>query len=287
MQFIFPLFTNYLFLPLMMLLMAIPLSILNRKSQLMSNVRLVVTVLIGGLILGLPGFLGLIDLWFMPGYYVANALINLILGIVFLRYLLHDLGPAYETRPLFTVLLGVVMMALGIYLYALIFNYFGTLKYGYWAATCLLPFLAPALFSYAFIALVSIPNEIYKLWYYPRRADEIVLEGVDYYRLMILEVQVRKHPTATGAPIKVKARTTADMPFGMWFQKFIDDYNYKFPNDPIKTLDNDTKEYGWLFYSLKPSIFRLRHYIDFDQTIAQNKLREDYLIVAKRVQEIN
>ena len=287
MNFILPLFANYLFVPLLTMLMAIPLAIVSRKSQLMSNTRLLVTVLVGGLILGLPGFLGLIDLWFMPGYYLGNALLNLLLGIVFLRYLLHDLGPAYESRPLFTLLLGLVTGALGVYLYALIFNYVGTLNYGYWAASCLLPFLAPVLFSYAYIALVSVPNEIYKLWYYPRQAEEIVLEGVDYYRLMILEVQVRKHPLATGAPIKVKARTTPEMPFGLWFQKFIDDYNYKFPGEPIETRDQETTEYGWLFYSLKPSVFRLRHYIDFDQTIAQNKLREDYLIVARRVQEIN
>lgn len=287
MKFVLPFFLNYLLLPLVAMLMALPLGIMNRKSQIMSNVRLVVTVLIGSLIVGLPGLFGLIDLWFMPAYYLLNALFNLILGIVFLRYLLRDLGPAYETKPLFTILMGLAMMVLGGYVYAFIFNYFSTLHYGYWAATCLLPFLAPLLFSYAYIALVSVPNEIYKLWYYPRQAEEIVLEGVDYYRLMILEVQVRKHPRATGTPIKVKARTTAEMPFGMWFQKFIDDYNYKFPNDPIETLDGDTKEYGWLFYSLKPSVFRLRHYIDFDQTISQNKLREDYLIVAKRVQELN
>lgn len=287
MEYILPFFTSYLLLPLLASLMAVPLALMSRKSQLMGNVRLIMTVLIGGLILGLPGFLGLIDLWFMPTYYLANALLNLIWGLVFLRYMLHDLGPAFEQRPRFTILLAVVILALGVYLYAFAFNYFSSLAYGYWAATCLLPFLAPLLFAYAFIALVSVPNEIYKLWYYPRQAEEIVLEGVDYYRLMILEVQVRKHPKATGRPIKVKARTTAEMPFGVWFQKFVDDYNYKFPNDPIETLDADRKEYGWLFYSLRPSPFRLRQYIDFDQTIAQNKLREDHLIVAKRVQEIH
>lgn len=286
MQTLLPFFLTYLMVPLLAMLMLIPMAIQNKKGQLMSNKRLIVTVLIGGLVLSLPGFFGLLDLWFMWEYYILNGIISLFLGIAFLRYLLKDLGPAYETRPLFVILITLVIVTLGMALFSYIFNFFSTLDYGLWAATCLLPFIAPMVFSYAYAALVAVPNEIYKLWYYPRQAEEILIEGVDYYRLMILEVQVRKHPSSTGKPIKVKARTTEEMPFGMWFQKFIDDYNYKFPNDPIETLDHESNEYGWLFYSLKPSLFRLRQYIDFEQTISQNKLREDYLIVAKRVEEI-
>jgi hypothetical protein len=181
-----------------------------------------------------------------------------------------------------SALTGVILL-LGSYLFSLLFNCFSTLHYGLWAATCVLPFYVPLLFVRAFEALVGIPNEIRKIWHYPRHAAEVVLDDVDPYRLMILAVELHKRPGSGEPPVKVKARTPSDLPFGVWFQKFIDDYNYKFPNEPIQTTNASEEEYGWLFYHVKPSLFSLRRYIDTDLSIARNKLTERDLIVAKRV----
>lgn len=265
---------------------------LNRKVELMSNKRLILTVLISGFIMALAGLFGLNGLQFIPVYYIVVQAFSLVCGILFLSRMIADMGPAFATKPAFVILMTASVVGLGLVLFIPLFNYLSSLRYGLlqydlWASSSLLPFLLPVLFAYTFNSLVNVPNEIYKLWYYPRHAEEVVMEGVDYYRLMLLEVQIYKDPNRKEPPIKVKARTTGDVTFGTWFQKFVDDYNHKFPNDPIQTFDDTAHEYGWLFYSLKPSLFRLRSYIDFEQTIAQNNLRENYLIVAKRVEEIS
>lgn len=287
-----PFLISYLLLILITLGMAIAAVWINRQHVLMSVRRLMLTILISTLILAVPGVFGLVGLQFIPVYYVLVQLISLLLGILFLRRMIADMGPAFTTRPEFVILLMGSIIGFGAVFFTPIFNYLSSLRYGslpydLWAATSLLPFVLPIVFAYTFNALVAVPNEIYKLWYYPRHAEEVLLEGVDYYHLMLLEIQIHKDPSRKEPPIKVKARTAGDVAFGTWFQKFIDDYNHKFPNDPIQTFDDTAHEYGWLFYSLKPSLFRLRHYINFEETIAQNKLREHYLIVAKRVEEIS
>jgi hypothetical protein len=277
----------YLLLFLAVVLVALMAGWLNRKREIMSERRLLVTILVSGLILAISGLFGRIDLHFIPYYYLLVQVLSLLLGIVFLRRMIIDMGPAFATQATFGVLTTLAIVGLGAVLFSLVFNYLSIIPYGLWASTSLLPFLIPVLFAHTFAALVKIPNEIFKLWYYPRYAEEVKLDASDYYRLMLLEVQIYKNPHRKEPPIKVKARTAGDIPFGLWFQKFVDDYNYKFPNDPIQTFDDTAHEYGWLFYYVKPSFFRLRFYIDFEQTILQNRLRENYLIVAKRVEEIS
>ncbi|WP_460960176.1 TssN family type VI secretion system protein [Spirosoma litoris] len=287
-----PFLISYILIVLLTAGLCITTVWLNRKYELMTNKRLILIALISSFVLGIAGLFGLNGLQFIPVYYIVVQVFSLLCGIFFLNRMINDMGPAFSTRPAFVVLLTGSIAGLGIVLFTPAFNYLSSLRYGLlqydlWASTSLLPFLLPVLFAYTFNALVNVPNEIYKLWYYPRHAEEVAMEGVDYYRLMLLEVQIYKDPNRKDPPIKVKARTSGDVPFGMWFQKFVDDYNHKFPNDPIQTFDDTAHEYGWLFYSLKPSLFRLRSYIDFEQTIAQNNLRENYLIVAKRVEEIS
>ncbi len=278
-------FARDLLLPLLALVLASVMLFINRQKDLLSARQLLVMLLLFVLPMALMGLFGLNDLWFMPFYYVLVQLIALVGGQYYLRHLDFALGEDLRREPGFVAFLTVIILLLGGGLFQLVFNAFSELDYGLWAMTCLLPFVLPLLFARAYEALLAIPNEIRKVWYYPRNATEVQLENVDYYRLMILAVELRKQPGAEEPAIQVKARTTQDLPFGVWFQKFIDDYNYKFPQSPIQT-DSDTGPYGWLFYAVRPSFFRWRRYIDADLSIALNRLDERCVIVAKRVEEV-
>jgi hypothetical protein len=75
------------------------------------------------------------------------------------------------------------------------------------------------------------------------------------------------------------------MNFGLWFQKFIDDYNLKFPDSPIQYQTANSDSYRWIFY-IKPSFFKQRNFIDPDMDIEQNGITETYAIYAKRVSEV-
>ncbi|MCK9156984.1 MAG: TssN family type VI secretion system protein [Paludibacteraceae bacterium] len=44
--------------------------------------------------------------------------------------------------------------------------------------------------------------------------------------------------------------------------------------------------YGWIFYT-KPSFFRPRKYLDPDLSFADNKFKENQLIIAKRVRQVS
>ncbi|RYF72581.1 MAG: hypothetical protein EOO39_11910 [Cytophagaceae bacterium] len=278
-------FLTYLLVPIVTLVLATSLAAINQRKSLLSGRKLLISVAQFTLPMALAGLFGMIDLWFMPYYYLLMAVVFLIEGMLYVRQLVRLMGDEQRTEPLFVALLTLLILLIGGYSFGWVFNYFSTLKYGFWAATCLFPFAIPLVFARTYDALVAIPNEVHKVWYYPRQAKEIEFEGVDYYRLMILEVELRKDPANTAeGPVKVKARATQDLSFGLWFQKFIDDYNYKFPNDPIVTESPDQAAYGWLFYYVRPSIFSLRRYIDFDVSVAQNRLSERHIIQAKRVE---
>lgn len=278
-------FLKYLLLPVLALIWTIGLVVINHKKRLLSVRQLLVLVLLFVLPMLLAGLFGLIDLAFMPWYYVGLQLVFLFLGILYVHELDQLLGEDRRGHPYFVHLLTGAILLWGSWLFSLLFNVFSTLHYGMWAVTCLLPFYIPLLFMQAFEALLAIPNEIRKVWHYPRNAHEVVLEEVDPYHLMILAVELHKRPGSGEPPVKIKARTPQDLPFGVWFQKFIDDYNFTFPHEPIQTTNANEVEYGWLFYCVKPSPFRLRRYIDTDLTIAGNKLNERSLVVAKRVED--
>ena len=278
-------FLTYLLLPIVTVVVAISLAAINQKKALLSGRKLLVTVVQFTLPMALGGLFGLIDLEFMPFFYLLMALVYLAEGVLYVRQLVVLMGDEQRTEPLFVALLTLLMLTVGGYSFGWVFNYFSTLKYGFWAATCILPFTIPLAFARTYEALLAIPNEVHKVWYYPRQAKEIEFEGVDYYRLMILEVELRKDPARPAErPVKVKARATQDLSFGLWFQKFIDDYNYKFPNEPIVTETPDQVPYGWLFYYVRPSVFSLRRYIDYEASVSKNRLNERHTIQAKRVE---
>ncbi|WP_262714336.1 TssN family type VI secretion system protein [Mucilaginibacter metallidurans] len=75
------------------------------------------------------------------------------------------------------------------------------------------------------------------------------------------------------------------MNFGQWFQKFIDDYNLKFPKSTVQYKLNNNESYKWIFY-IKPSFFKQRHFIDPDLNITENRITESVTIFAKRVSEV-
>jgi hypothetical protein len=280
------LFLHYLLLPVVALLLGVVLYLRNHRRHLL-DFRHFAGLLVFTVPMGLLGLLGLLDLWFMPFYYLLVLVLALLGGVYYLRQLGRALGEDQHHEQGFVYVLTAFVLTLGGALFCIVFTLCSELNYGLWATTCLLSFVVPLLFLRAYEAMLAIPSEIRQVWYYPLNSPEIELDHIDYYRLKILTVELHKRPGRGEPPIKIKARTPPELPFGQWFQKFIDDYNYKFPNSPIQVADDQLIPYGWLFYAVQPSLFRLqlRRYIDADLSIAHNRLDERYVIVAKRVEE--
>ncbi|WP_374948624.1 TssN family type VI secretion system protein [Mucilaginibacter sp.] len=277
-------FIRYLLFPVIFVATTAIMTLVNRKNQIINNKRLIVTMLLTGIILGLPGLLGFLDLQFIPWGYICCQLYYLATGILFV----YLAGTYYETelieRKAFFFICILIACLLGMFLFKLGFDWLNNLQYGFWASTSVFVFLLPLIFWWAYIAFLNIPLEIYKVWQYPLYPEDINMEHLDFNHLLVLEVNMYKN-TDDNEPLKVKAKAPRNMNFGLWFQKFIDDYNLKFPQSPIEYHQGTGETFKWIFY-IKPSFFTNRQFIDPDLDIEQNKITEQYAIFAKRVSEV-
>lgn len=274
-------FVSYILFPLIAVVMAAVMVVLNRKNRIMGSRRLVVTLLLTGLVLGLPGFLGALGLQFMPWGYILAQVAYLLLGITAVILLSRHMPEALTERKGMLILLGLIVGLLGVYLFQLVFRIFNGLDYGWLAGTSVLVFFVPPVFWWAYIAMTDIPSEIYSVWYYPEKAPQLDMYDVDLDKLKVLEVELFKG-AADPSPLKVKVKAPPDMNFGVWFKKFIDDYNLKFPRNGIHYRSEEGEAYGWIFY-LKPSFFKRKQFIDPSLTMEKNLVKEKYTIFARRV----
>jgi hypothetical protein len=277
-------FIRYLLFPVIFVIATAIMTIINKKNKLLNNKKLILIVLITALILGIPGLLGFLDLQFMPWGYLICQLIYLAMGIIYVWLA----SIYYETELIekkgFFFVCTLISCLLGIFLFKLGFDWLNDLQYGLWAATSLFVFLVPPIFWWAYIAYLNIPLEIFKVWQYPTIPADISMEHLDFNRLLVLELDLYKN-TEDMEPLKVKAKAPRNMNFGIWFQKFIDDYNLKFPNSPVQYKLDNGESFKWIFY-IKPSFFKQRIFVDPDLDIEENRITETYTIYAKRVSEI-
>jgi len=277
-------FLQYILLPLIALVLAALMSVIAKVNPLLSNKQLIIFTLVNALVVGIPGLLGISGNDFSPWYYLVAQLIYLFIGIGFMkaynRYF-HEKVKMYKT--LFQVLLLSTIMVLGGFTFALIFNWLSNIHNGYVAASCILTLPLPLIFYWTYIAFIDIPFDIYNVWQYPMGSAEINFDGLDFNKLMVLELEFGKRPDDLDR-LKVKAKAPADMPFGEWFKKFIDDYNYKFPNQSIVYTDKQGEPHGWIFY-VKKSFFHKKRLLDPNLSVEQNRIKEHITIISKRVIE--
>ncbi len=278
------LFLKYLLLPLIVLLLVWIMTMIKKKNPLINNKRLIIFILLNSLLVGLPGLLGFTGSNFNPWYYLVTQLIYVLMGYGIVQgYNKYFYDQVKIKKTAFQTLLLSIIMTLGGFLFVLIFNWLSNINNGYIAATCIFALPLSLLFYWAYIAFIDIPFEIYTVWQYPIGSPEISFEGMNFNRLMVLELEFSKRPDDVDR-IKVKAKAPANMPFGEWFKKFIDDYNYKFPNQSIMYTDTQGEPHGWIFY-VKPSFFRKKRLLDAEQSIEKNEIQEHVTIISKRVIE--
>jgi hypothetical protein len=274
-------FYHYLLLPLLALALAIVVLVINHRKGLLSNGQLGLLVVMYCLPMALAGLLGMQDLLFMPWLYLLAQLVFLLVGGGFLWHLHQVLGPEEQLSSFAYALVGLIL-ALGCFLFSVVFDYFSDLNYGLWASTCLLPVYVPLLFAKAYTRLLAIPDEVRQEWYYSAQRPNLNLDHSNAYRLLIVGVELDRQPSARDSRLKAKARIAPDMLFGDWFQSFLNDYNHNFPEDPIYTGLVNGQPCAWRFHSVRRGLLRRRRPIDAELTVARNHLNERCTIVATR-----
>ena len=275
-------FLQYLIMPVIAIILGWGMMILSKKNKLLSNRKLIFFVLLSSLILVAPGLFGLADTTFAPWLYLISQGFYLIMGILFVQAYEHYIGKETEKhKVLLHVLVMLIVVVLGGYLFAVVYNLLHKDTLGYIGATSILIFFIPTIFYWTYLAFINIPFEIYKVWEYPRNTEEINFDGMDFDRLLVLDIEFSKQPDAEER-LRVKAKAPAEITLGDWFRKFIDDYNYKFPASTIEYIRSDGNMHSWVFYC-KKSFFHRRRLLDPELTITENKIKEHIKITSKRV----
>lgn len=280
-------FLKFLLMPLIAFLLIGVMLIVQKKNAAANNKKLIIYLLLAALILCLPGLAGAAGNTFSPYWYLFAQVVYLGLGILHV----HLLGIYFRNdrnKKWFSVLqeclITMVCTVLGAYLFTIIFNLLSPFEgFAWMSATSLLTFFVPLVFYYTWVRFTNIPFDIYKVWTYDPNMQAVNFEGADFNKLMVLNVEFTKS-VEDGRRFSVKAKSPAGITLGEWYYRFIEDYNLKYPQQPIQITDEDHEPYAWIFY-IKRSFFNRRKYLDFDKTIEENKINEKVNIICKRVIE--
>ncbi len=271
--------SSYLLLPLTAIVLGAFVCVVSKKNKLLSNKKAIFYILLGGIILGLPGLLGFMNYTFMPYMYGALVCLYLLLGYYNQAVMLHFLRELKNKPFIFRFMFNFAVMTLGLGLFSLFFNLLNELNYGLWACTCVLPFMFPMLYNKMQQCYMEIPPEIYKVWKYSDEYDSETFH-IDLKRIRVVDLELFRKVYDIDSE-RITGKVADDSVFGQWFQCMIDDCNRKSPLNPIMYRDGENC-YEWIFYT-KPSFFQRRKYIDPDLTFAENGLKQGCVIIAKRV----
>lgn len=278
--------TNSLFVPIVALVLAligmIVLFIVAKRDQIISHKKLLIVILLGALILALPSPLILTGLPYIPTVYVFCAAYNLLMGSLYLSYYSTMLIKPDQERWWMCLLILFVTALMGAAFFVILFHYLSDINYGLMACYPTAFIFVPLIFKYTLDALLAIPIEIYKVWYYGEEQKTNWFDD-DFSRMFVFEVELYKKTTDLNLT-KIKAKAPETILFKDWFQRFLDDYNKKDPQKPIECIEHDGLHFGWVFYA-KPLFWPVKRYIDFEKTIAENRITGRDTIVAKRVIE--
>lgn len=284
------LFTTYLIYPILMIVMTFFAAMIAKKNKLLKNKRLITYTLLSMLILAAPALLGFLHYNFMPWAYIGLAVAYLIVG-----YYNDKLLPwafkkqqgkgntgenelKYRTKIIYTV----IQLTFGILLFVLVFNLCNELKYGIWAATAMVPFVLASILQRTYDIFIHIPPLVYKIWNYGSCAGFANPEDIDHSKLKVVLLELFKKE-GDPEPIHINAKAPEELLLGDWIKLIFEDYNKKTPHAPIDVFDYE--DGGWIFY-VKSWFLAPRRYLDYELTVARNRIKERHLIVAKRVKNI-
>ncbi|MGG5506984.1 MULTISPECIES: TssN family type VI secretion system protein [unclassified Myroides] len=287
-EFIKVFFVSHLLIPIILVFLLFPLAFLKKKIPCIKSKELVFYLLISSCILALPGVLGCTGVEFIPFWYLVGSVLYLLFGWIHLRQL-HHRFKTQDSSPwlavTFELLLTFFSLLLGVYLFTYLFNWLSPFEgHALLSASCSLSFLIPLFFNYSYIQFLTIPFSIYNTWSYEPNKQAIDFDGFDLNKLKVVTIELTKN-VGDGNQFRIKAKMLAEgISFGDWFQKVLEDYNFKNRTDQIELNSEEGVYYHWIFY-VKRSFFHFRRYIDFEGDSIQNKIKEHDIIVCKRVVE--
>ena len=137
------------------------------------------------------------------------------------------------------------------------------------------------LFYHTFQKAIAIPPKVVRQWFYPVGEEIDEPEDSKLKNLIVISFEFQKQAGDKNV-INFRAKAPRDMEFGVLFYYFINDYNIINNNSRIQFVNEFGEPQGWIFYK-KPSWRSIiTRYIDVDQTIFSNHIKENDVIICTR-----
>ena len=277
---------NNRFIIIIFLVVSLVIFSIILKKKLKGTVLIsILYIIVVGILIGVAGFLGnkhLLSLTHQMVFYLLSGWI-LIIGISHVLLLKKILSWTKENEFwiefFFTFIIGLIG---GIFL-LLVFQVSDYSVFTGIHLTALLLFLLPYIFYGCLNSYINIPIKILRKWYYP--VDQHIEDPHDreMESPLVMGFEFKKKSNDKNIT-SFRAKAPKEMTFGKLFYYFINDYNDRNPDEKIEYLDEKNKPVDWIFY-FKPRWFRSIRYIDPEETNSFNFVKENSIILCKRVTE--
>lgn len=247
--------------------------------------RTILYSLVYGLLIGIAGIFGnegFIAISSTTLYYLLIGWM-LVLGLLHVIFLSKILPWTIKNKFWVELALTCGIGLLGSALILVAFHFSGRTFFAIINLTSILIFLVPFLFFSTYLFYLNIPVKVLRKWQYPidKHIDDPTDREMDSPLVVGFEF---KKKVSDENMTTFRAKAPKEMTFGKLFYYFINDYNDRNPDEKIEYLDNKNNPVNWIFY-IKPKWFSGIRYIDPQETNSFNFIKENSVIVCKRVTE--
>lgn len=245
-------------------------------------IYMVITALCFG-VTALTGLTGLMD--HVLSFFIVIQVMILVIGILHAYFLFELIPWTSKNKFVWEFLYSFAIACLGAILFLVVFTLLLKLQaLQYVMLSAVIWFFIPFFYVQAYHRWISIPSRIFRKWYYPvgkEIADPLDSELVSLFVISFVFHKKLNDPEIT----TFRAKAPSKMVFGRLFYYFINDYNERHREGPIEFLEQDNKPCGWIFHH-KPNWISKKRYIDPDQIISDNRIRENSVIYCQRIKEL-
>ncbi len=144
-------------------------------------------------------------------------------------------------------------------------------------------FFIPFFFIKSLYRFMSIPKRNLKNWLYPLNETIPPPTDPEMANPVIISFEFQKRNSDPEKTV-FRAKAPLAMQMGRLFYYFINDYNERHPGTPIEIASEENKPYGWVYHFKRKWSLKTK-YLDPDATISENQVRENSVIVCRRVNE--
>lgn len=278
-------FLKYLLAPLLIIVILFLINTIKKGEKKISVKNIIIYILLAGLLLGTPGFLGVLKDEYVWGGLLINVGMYLIYGLIFLRTMVGNISERIQVDESrwAQILVMLASGVLGAWIHYLIFEWQGGMPYGHWAMGNILWYTLPYMTYLSLDQFHKIPPALYDLWYIGQSSfSRAYWDNFDNFTAVTVKVKMkRKRGDRDFSAFTVRLQDGISL--GDWFNWMVEDQNKRSPALTIDLVGED-EEIGWLFYTARwinyPLFIRL---LDPKLDRAANKIRRNQTIYIKRV----